>query len=27
MDPVATVLSALSAAPHQQERLLRLHTP
>ncbi|RBG29924.1 type VI secretion system tip protein VgrG, partial [Xanthomonas oryzae pv. oryzae] len=26
MDPVATVLSAL-AAPHQQERLLRLHTP
>ncbi|OLK80693.1 contractile injection system protein, VgrG/Pvc8 family, partial [Xanthomonas oryzae] len=27
MDPVATVLSALSAAPRQQERLLRLHTP
>ncbi|MDM7582282.1 type VI secretion system Vgr family protein [Xanthomonas fragariae] len=27
MDPVATVLSALSAAPQQQERLLRLHTP
>ncbi|WP_241751845.1 type VI secretion system Vgr family protein [Xanthomonas translucens] len=26
MDPVATVLSALSAAPRQQERLLRLHT-
>ncbi|WP_199913524.1 hypothetical protein, partial [Xanthomonas fragariae] len=26
MDPVATVLSAL-AAPGQQERLLRLHTP